>query len=189
MTPPRAVTVRGVDLTDPTELQRIARLVDMNRQHLNSLGDQIDKLSHARNEHSEVIHSLKSLSENTSEKMMIPLGSGAQLTVDNPQNPGVVLDIGSGIQAERELPEAISILENRLADIDGLNQKLQAEFNSIEAKVKELAKKFTDSADSSSQENDYDEEISEDTTNEPEIKVNKPKRSRRGFSGELTLDD
>jgi prefoldin alpha subunit len=118
---------------------------------------------------------------------MIPLGSGTQLLVDQPNNPGVVVDIGSGIQAEKEVSEAIEILKKRVSDIEELISSLQSEFNDTELKVKDLAAKFTNDADELQAEEN--EQLAKEETEEQTPSKTTPKRRRRNASGELTLDD
>jgi len=175
-------------MSDPAELQRLARLVDMYRQQLTALGEQIERLGQASVEHQEVIQALGSLDDESLPRIMIPLGSGTQLLVDQPNNPGVVVDIGSGIQAEKKVPEAIEILKNRISDIEELISTLQSEFNDTELKVKDLATKFTNDADALQTEEDEQPPIKEEAE-EPTPAKTTPKRRRRNVSGELTLDD
>ena len=174
-------------MSDAAELQRLARLVEMYRQQLTALGEQIERLSQASVEHQEVIQALESLDDESLPRIMIPLGSGTQLLVDQPNNPGVVVDIGSGIQAEKKVSEAIEILKKRVADIEELISTLQVEFNDTESKVKDLAAQFTNDAEAlQAEENEQPlkEEIEEKTPSKTT-----PKRRRRNASGELTLDD
>ncbi len=170
---------------DAAELQQIARLVEMNRHQLTALGEQIEHLSSALVDHSELISALSSIEADKSDKMMIPLGSGTQLIVDNPNNPGVVIDIGSGIQAERPISEAIEILESRYTDIETLIKTLQTDFDEKEENVKQLASKFTAGAELL-QSSEKEEPIIE---NESQEKTPPPKKRKRNVSGELTLDD
>lgn len=174
-------------MSDAAELQRLARLVDMYRQQLTALGEQIERLGQASVEHQEVIQALKSLDDESLPRIMIPLGSGTQLLVDQPNNPGVVVDIGSGIQAEKKVPEAIEILKNRISDIEELISTLQTEFNDTELKVKDLASKFTNDADEMRAEENQ-QPPKEETEKTPPPKTTS-KRRRRNVSGELTLDD
>nr|AIE91298.1 putative chaperonin cofactor prefoldin [uncultured marine group II/III euryarchaeote AD1000_114_C07] len=178
---------RGRAMSDAAELQRLSRLVEMYRQQLTALGEQIERLSQASVEHQEVIQALESLDDESSPKIMIPLGSGTQLLVDQPNNPGVVVDIGSGIQAEKSVSEAIEILKKRVSDIEELISTLQTEFNDTELKVKDLAAKFTNDAEvlqTEEKEQPLEEEAEEPTPSKPV-----PKRRKRSASGELTLDD
>lgn len=174
-------------MSDAAELQRLARLVDMYRQQLTALGEQIERLGQASVEHQEVIQALESLDDESLPRIMIPLGSGTQLLVDQPNNPGVVVDIGSGIQAEKKVPEAIEILKNRISDIEELISTLQTEFNDTELKVKDLASKFTNDADEMRAEENQ-QPPKEETEKTPPPKTTS-KRRRRNVSGELTLDD
>ena len=174
-------------MSDAAELQRLARLVEMYRQQLTALGEQIERLSQAVVEHQEVIQALESLDDESLPRIMIPLGSGTQLLVDQPNNPGVVVDIGSGIQAEKEVSEAIVILKKRVSDIEELISTLQSEFNDTELKVKDLAAKFTHDADELQAEEN--EQLPKEETEEPTPSKTTPKRRRRNASGELTLDD
>lgn len=168
---------------EPIELQRIARLVEMNRQQLTSLGEQIDNLNNALIEHQQIISALSSLLENNSENVLIPLGSGVQLIANQTSNPGVVIDIGSGIQAERPISEAIEILNSRVVDIQELIDTLKKEFDEKEQNVKQLATKFTEEAESLEEVRKTDELDKEPAEHPP------PKKRRRNISGELTLDD
>ena len=172
-------------MTDAAELQQIARMVELNRHQLTSLGEQIERLSSALVEHQEIITALSSINTNESDKLMIPLGSGTQLLVDQPTNPGVVIDIGSGIQAERPVSEAIEILETRFSDIQELISTLQSEFDEIEEKVKQLANKFTESAESLQP----IDKVQDDESNDSKEQLPPSKKRKRNISGELTLDD
>ncbi len=175
-------------MSDAAELQRIARLIEMYRQQLTALGEQIERLGEAIIEHQEVIRALESVENNTSPKMMIPLGSGTQLIVDQMKNPGVVIDIGSGIQAERTVIEAVEILKKRINDIQELVTTLQSEYDETEAKVKDMATQFSADAAELQSEEESKPEVQEDS--EPtEQKKPTQKRRRRNVSGELTLDD
>ena len=175
----------GVHVTDATELQQIARLVELNRQQLTSLGEQIERLSTALLEHREIITALSSISTDESNRLMVPLGSGIQLLVDQLTNPGVVIDIGSGIQAERPVSEAIELLEKRYLEIQELISTLQSEFDEIEDKVKQLASKFTEGAEVlQSIEEEQIDEVNDSKEQQPSSK-----KRKGNISGELTLDD
>ena len=99
---------------DQQELQRIAQLVEMNRQKMARIEEQMTRLSEIRMEQLGVIASLKVLA--TEQPTMIPLGAGVQLPA-SPTGDTVVIDIGSGVQAEKPRAEAIEILENRLNEV------------------------------------------------------------------------
>jgi len=164
---------------DQQELQRIAQLVEMNRQKMARIEEQVTRLSEIRLEQLGVIASLKTLA--TQQPTMIPLGAGVQLPA-TPTGETVVIDIGSGVQAEKPRVEAIEILESRLQEVDEVMTTLQNEFAETEKIVAELATTFSDAAKQLQQQS-TDEAI-DDQESPPS-----PKRRRRKHGTELTLDD
>jgi prefoldin alpha subunit len=165
-------------MMDQQELQRIAQLVEMNRQKMARIEEQVSKLSEIRLEQLGVIAALKSL--NTNQSTMIPLGSGVQLPA-TPNGETVVIDIGSGVQAEKPRAEAISILESRLQEVEEVLMTLQNEFTETETVVGELATTFTEAAKAIQQE--------PMTESEPTEQTSKQSSRRRKRGTELTLDD
>ena len=164
---------------DQQELQRIAQLVEMNRQKMARIEEQVTRLSEIRLEQLGVIASLKVLA--TQQPTMIPLGAGVQLPA-TPTGETVVIDIGSGVQAEKPRTEAIEILESRLQEVDDVMTTLQREFTETEKIVAELATTFSDAAKQLQQQS---VEVPENDQEPPPS----PKRRRRKHGTELTLDD
>ncbi|MDP6906908.1 MAG: prefoldin subunit alpha [Candidatus Thalassarchaeaceae archaeon] len=161
---------------EAAELQRIAQLVELNRQKMARLEEQISKLREIHVEQTGVLSALQAM--DNSKQTMIPLGAGVQLPTTS-TNDAVVIDIGSGIQAERPREEAIIILQTRMTDVMEVLTALESEFNSTEKMVIELATTFNEAANAL-------KASEEETTSEPEP-TQKSRRRRRGT--ELTLDD
>ena len=164
---------------DQQELQRIAQLVEMNRQKMARIEEQVTRLSEIRLEQLGVIASLKVLA--TQQPTMIPLGAGVQLPA-TPTGETVVIDIGSGVQAEKPRAEAIEILESRLQEVDEVMTTLQKEFTEPEKIVAELAATFSAAA----------KQLQQQSVEVPENDQEPPssaKRRRRKHGTELTLDD
>ena len=169
----------GGPAMDQQELQRIAQLVEMNRQKMARIEEQMTCLSEIRLEQLGVIASLKVLA--TQQPTMIPLGAGVQLPA-SPTGDTVVIDIGSGVQAEKPRPEAIEILESRLTEVDEVMTTLQKEFADTEQIVSELATTFSSAASQLQQQTTAEAEPQHETTPPP-------KRRRKKHGTELTLDD
>jgi prefoldin subunit 5 len=108
------------------------------------------------------------------------LGAGVQLPASQ-KGDNVVIDIGSGVQAEKPREEAITILEARLNEVDEVLNTLQTEFIETEKVVTELATTFTEAAKELQQ-------IAEPQSEDTETPA-KPTRRRRKHGTELTLDD
>ena len=118
---------------------------------------------------------------------MIPLGSGVQIVADIPPKTGAVIDIGSRVQAEKPLEEAIKILTKRTEEILDIMNKMKIEFSSIEETTISLANVFNEQI--ASLQPEVAEEIPE-KNNELQVNTpNKTPRKKRKRGTELTLDD
>ena len=65
---------------------------------------------------------------------MIPLGSGVQIVADIPPKTGAVIDIGSRVQAEKPLEEAIEILTRRTEEILDIMNKMNDVKNDVKSR-------------------------------------------------------
>ncbi len=117
---------------------------------------------------------------------MIPLGGGVQIVADVPTDAGVVVDIGSGIQAERTREEALEMLRARNEELVGMMERLKTEFDETEKLVIELAQQFNDGV-AELQGEVTPEEVT--TPVEQTETPSSPKRSRRKRGTDFTLDD
>ena len=172
---------------DKAELQRIAQQVELNRQRMESIGQQMSRLEQIRLEQLQTIETLSAIPDSGSKGAMIPLGSGVQIVADIPPKTGAVIDIGSRVQAEKPLEEAIVILTKRTEEILDMINKMKIEFSSIEETTITLANVFNEQiALIKLEENQQIPEINS------ELKVNTPnktQRKKRKRGTELTLDD
>ena len=112
---------------DRTELQRIARLVEVNRERLQALEQQVRNLEGIKLEQENALEALLSISQNGANGAMIPLGAGVQLVADIPPDGGAVIDIGSRIQAEKTREEAAQILRKRNEELNDIMESLRKE--------------------------------------------------------------
>ena len=172
---------------DKAELQRIAQQVELNRQRMESIGQQMSRLEQIRLEQLQTIETLSAIPDSGAKGAMIPLGSGVQIVADIPPKTGAVIDIGSRVQAEKPLEEAIVILTKRTEEILNMINKMKIEFSSIEETTITLANVFNEQiALIKPEENQQIPEInSELQANTP----NKTPRKKRKRGTELTLDD
>ncbi|MDC0055904.1 hypothetical protein OAJ94_02510 [Deltaproteobacteria bacterium] len=96
-------------MSDKAELQRIARLVEVNRQRLQQIEDQLTQLLTVNQEHEETEQTLLALQQQGDK--MIPLGSGVHFPSSGTDK--VVVDLGSNIFGERSIESAIEIMHSR----------------------------------------------------------------------------
>ena len=169
---------------DRTELQRIAQLVEVNRERLQALEQQIRNLEGIKLEQEHALAALLSISQDGANGAMIPLGAGVQLVADIPPDGGAVIDIGSRIQAEKTREEAAQILSKRNEELNDIMDSLRKEYEDLEKHVVELATKFNDAVETA-------KPPSEETPSEKQQSTVAPtkRKSRRKRGTELTLDD
>lgn len=96
-----------------------------------------------------------------------------------------LVDIGSGIIAEKNHHEAIEILESRVKELKLVLEKMNSEAQILQVEINKLSLDFNDTATKLKPSENKEITISDttDLTNE------KPKKQRRRFGNELTLDD
>ena len=169
---------------DRTELQRIAQLVEVNRERLQALEQQLRNLEGIKLEQEHALEALLSISQDGADGAMIPLGAGVQLVADIPPDGGAVIDIGSRIQAEKTREEAAQILGKRNEELNGIMDSLRKEYEELEKHVVKLATKFNDAVEGA-------KTPSEETPNEKQHSTDAPtkRKPRRKRGTELTLDD
>ena len=171
-------------MSDPKEeLQRIARLVEANRERMEALEAQLRRLEVVRMEQANALKALESIPEKGSKGAMVPLGAGVQIITDIPADYGAVVDIGSGIQAERTRAEASEILSTRNNELTDLTERMKTEFDQLEESTMALAAEFNEKMTAIESVDEPKAPVSSSADDEPKRKT----RRRRGT--ELTLDD
>jgi len=169
--------------TDRADLQRIADLVETNRERLQNIESQVVRLEEVRQEQARAIMALKAIPESGANDAMIPLGGGVQIIANIPSEGSAVIDIGSGIQAEKTREEALELLSSRNEELIRLMDSLRSEFDETEKLVIELANQFNEGIEELQGE---ESDSTDSTTQESE---NRPRRRRRKRGTEFTLDD
>ena len=169
---------------DRAELQQIAQLVEMNRERLQVLEQQVHRLEEVRLEQVRAIMSLEAIPEEGASDVMIPIGGGVQIIADVSAEAGAVVDIGSGIQAERTRAEALEMLNSRNQELMQLMDQMKTEFDETEKVVLDLANQFNDGVAT------LQEDATEEAPPSPsQTETPSPKRRRRKRGTDLTLDD
>jgi prefoldin alpha subunit len=168
-------------MVDSNELQRMARLVDMNRQRLEEIQLQIERIEAVQLEHDDTRRALLALSGGTSGH--IPLGAGVMVPI--PKDATTIVDLGSGIFGERSPSDAEELVGKRLEDLTELKSQFETEATALTQRIEELASTFERAAKEMTEQNQNLEpaDEKEDSTQAPQ------RRRRRGIGSKLTLDD
>lgn len=165
------------------ELQRLASLVEMNKARLDEVGEQSERIYSVISEHESAIMSISAISSGNSGH--IPIGAGIMIPLQSTNEQKALVDIGSGIIAEKNHHEAIEILEARVQELKLVLEKMSSEAQILQAEINKLSLDFNDAATKlkPSENKEITTGDFTDPTNE------KPKKQRRRFGNELTLDD
>jgi len=169
---------------DRAELQRLAQLVEVNRERLQALEHQIRNLEGINIEQEHAIDALGAISDDGAKGVMVPLGAGVQVVADIPADAGAVVDVGSRVQAEKTRGEALQILSKRNSELRTIMDNVKKEYEELEGHVVELANMFNETVEGIQP----PEEQPESTPGKSEGAPLK-RRSRRKRGTELTLDD
>ena len=169
---------------DRAELQRLAQLVEVNRERLQALEQQIRNLEGIKIEQEHAIEALESISEAGTKGAMVPLGAGVQIVADIPAGAGAVVDIGSRVQAEKTRPEATEMLRKRNEELNGIIGQVKKEHEELENHLVALANRFNEIANGiQAPEGEIHHETKQSKASQPKS------RPRRKRGTELTLDD
>ena len=168
---------------DRAELQRLAQLVEVNRERLQALEQQIRNLEGIKIEQEHAMEALQSISDDGAKGAMVPLGAGVQIVADIPADAGAVVDIGSRVQAEKTRPEALEILRKRNDELNAIIDSVSKEHDELENHVVALASRFNEIANGVKEPDMEGQEVEQNLSSQPK------RRSRRKRGTELTLDD
>ena len=181
---------------EQSELQRTARLVEMNRERFHEVQERIEQVINVLGEHDVTATILETLSKKNHDsemKMHVSIGAGVTLTC---QHPGggegtTIVDLGSGIFGERSWSDAASLTRERMEELGTLLESLQSQSQQLEATITALAQTFTAAAEAQPQpETVQPVDEPEPQPESSETTPSKQKRRRGGmFGNELTLDD
>ena len=169
---------------DRAELQRMAQLVEFNRERMQTIEQQVRQLETIRMEQIQAIEALRAIPGEGAEGAMIPLGSGLQIIADISADAGAVIDIGSRVQAERTREEAADILSKRGEELVAVIDRLRQEFDELEKATVETAQIFNENVQGLAPE----ELSAPEPQAEPTTPQKTPRRKRKRGT-ELTLDD
>ena len=162
------------------ELKNISQMRDLNHQKITQIEEQISKLDQVIQEHETVHRSLNQLTNVEDNEGMVPIGAGVQIPIKYTNVKSTIIDIGSGIHAERSLKGTMELLNKRINELKELVDQLVEEHSTTSSSIRELNIRLEEVVDI------------EETKPKPESTSSKEtssKKRRRRYGGELTLDD
>jgi len=123
-----------------------SREVEMLQQYLNEFGQQIEAHSRQlemfeqrRIETLTAAETLKNLSDDNGNTVLLPLGGGASIRVNIADTDKVLLNIGSDVIVERTGSDTIAFLNDRVREIEAMQKKIAATIEQIQKQAREVA--------------------------------------------------
>jgi len=189
------------------ELQNLARIVEVTKASFDEVEKQIIKVVEVINEHDITLGTLNELvkvAAKGSASAHLSIGSGVTLPYKHEglQEGLAMIDLGSGIFAEKPWSQAIEITQQRKDDIVHLGDELQSQALALQVKIGEAAEQFNQMAMDMKPESNQNKLSLKPSDGQDEIAVKDEEeqqtkqKTRRGgkrrsgmFGNELTLDD
>jgi prefoldin subunit 5 len=184
------------------ELQRIARLVEVNRQRLEELDRRRAEVLQVVEDHRRTAAVLESLIEGASSGRAaghVGIGAGVSLplsSVASEDEGRTIVDLGSGVYGERTWSGALEITIERQQELEDVAGRIATSMKEVEATVAQHATAFNALAEQIEQAKaptpapqpnaPQPPESVDDEGEEPHLRA---RSVRRRFGSELTLDD
>jgi len=172
--------MRGGGLMEREELQQISQMRELYHQKIAQIEEQISKLDQVINEHEITNRSVKQLVKGDTKEGLIPIGAGVQIPIQYIEIESTLIDIGSGIHAEKSLEETSKLLEIRIGELKELIEQLVTEHATTKQAISELNHKLESTIKSIENTPPKKDQV---------MPKSKQKKKRRRYGGELTLDD
>ncbi len=122
------------------------REVEMLQQYLNEFGQQIEAHSRQlemfeqrRIESLAAAETLKNLSDENGNTVLLSLGGGASIRVNVADTDKVLLNIGSDVIVERTGSDTIAFLNDRVREMEAMQKKIAATIEQIQKQAQEVA--------------------------------------------------
>ncbi len=116
--------------------QRLAQELNLLQNLGESLQKQLDLLNQNLVEISLTANTLNELEKNQGEKeILVSLGSGSFIEGKLPRTETVIVGLGAGVSAERNIPEAKKILEERAEAYGKLVERSRGELDKVVSRI------------------------------------------------------
>jgi prefoldin alpha subunit len=119
-------------------LSRIAFEAQNYQQQGQFMQQQLGSIQVNMNEIGAALGTMRNLEKAKDNEVLLPIGAGAHARAKLTDTENVLINIGSEVIAEKPLPEAIVILEERLKRLEDTRDKLQQAVLEISKRLEQL---------------------------------------------------
>lgn len=125
------------------------REVEMLQQYLNEFGEQIEAytgqlqiLEQRRIESAAAVSTIRAIGESPENTLLLEIGGGASLRVKALDPGKVLVNIGSDVIVQKSDEEAVSFLDDRIIELEALENKVSGTIAEIRKQANDVAKKI-----------------------------------------------
>ena len=135
--------VNNVEPVDPREIQALQRYLQEYGQQVEIYSQQLQLIDEGRMEAIAAIETLKSVGASAEEEVvLLQLGGGASVRAKILEPQKVLLNIGSDVVVERNNPEAIEYLQDRITEMEASGKKVAETIDRIRTQMNEIARRI-----------------------------------------------
>lgn len=135
--------VNNVEPVDPREIQALQRYLQEYGQQVEIYSQQLQLIDDGRMEAIAAIETLKSVGASAEEEVvLLQLGGGASVRAKILEPQKVLLNIGSDVVVERNNPEAIEYLQDRITEMEASGKKVAETIDRIRTQMNEIARRI-----------------------------------------------
>lgn len=118
------------------EFQRMYMQYQMLKQQSTIYVEQLSIIEARITEIVSTIEAVNELQKNNSGKILANIGSQVYLKTDAGKTDNVIIELGAGIYASRQIADAIIILESRKNELMNVNNQILLEINKMDMQMK-----------------------------------------------------
>jgi prefoldin alpha subunit len=135
--------VNNVEPVDPREIQALQRYLQEYGQQVEIYSQQLQLIDDCRMEAIAAIETLKSVAASPEEEVvLLQLGGGASVRAKILEPQKVLLNIGSDVVVERNNPEAVEYLQDRITEMEASGKKVAETIDRIRTQMNEIARRI-----------------------------------------------
>jgi len=121
------------------ELRQAMQALESYQQQLESVERQARLLQNTRDEATRANRTIQALMDaKPGDELLVPIGSSCLITVNVSEKKKAVIGVGSKVSVEKDLPEAIEMLEATSKDLNEAIQKTIGAMREIQGYVEQL---------------------------------------------------
>jgi prefoldin alpha subunit len=135
--------VNNVEPVDPREIQALQRYLEEYGHQVEIYSQQLQLIDEGRMEATAAIETLRSVGASANEEgVLLQLGGGASVRAKIVEPQKVLLNIGSDVVVERNNPEAIEYLQDRITEMEASGKKVAETIDRIRTQMNEIARRI-----------------------------------------------